>query len=198
MKKLLLLLVCLFCGQLHAQTVLVVGDSLSAAYGIPAEQGWVQLLQQRLDQQGQDHRVINASISGDTTQGGLTRLPAALEQFKPDVVIIELGGNDGLRGINLQSTRTNLAQMIELAQQSGSQVLLLGMMLPPNFGKAFTEKFLGMYKELADHYSLPLVPFFLDGVADRPEWMQADGIHPNSQGQPTMLENVWPMLEMLI
>jgi len=176
----------------------VVGDSLSAAYGIRTQHGWVNLLQQRLELHTENHQVVNASISGDTTQGGLTRLAPALDQFEPAILIIELGGNDGLRGVNLRETRSNLAQMIELGQQSGSKVLLLGMMLPPNFGKTFTEKFLQMYADLADEYRVQLVPFFLDGVADRQEWMQSDGIHPNEMGQPRMMENVWETLEPML
>ncbi|PLY14108.1 MAG: arylesterase [Sedimenticola sp.] len=200
MKKILLLLFCLLSAiaQAHAKTILVVGDSLSAAYGIRTQHGWVNLLQQRLELHTENHQVVNASISGDTTQGGLTRLAPALDQFEPAILIIELGGNDGLRGVNLRETRSNLAQMIELGQQSGSKVLLLGMMLPPNFGKTFTEKFLQMYADLADEYRVQLVPFFLDGVADRQEWMQSDGIHPNEMGQPRMMENVWETLEPML
>lgn len=178
--------------------ILVVGDSLSAAYGIEQDAGWVTLLQQRLQKQGYPHRVVNASISGDTTRGGLTRLPVALEQFKPEIVLIELGGNDGLRGLGFTQTRSNLTEMVQLSNSNGSRVLLLGMMLPPNFGKAFTEKFLQLYHDVAEREGIPLVPFFLDGVADRAEWMQRDGIHPNEQGQLRMLDNVWPTLEPLL
>ncbi len=178
--------------------ILVLGDSLSAAYGIQRDQGWVALLQQRLRQSGFPHRVVNASISGDTTAGGLTRLPQALKQFKPEILIIELGGNDGLRGLGSRQTRDHLDQMITLARAAHSRPLLLGMMLPPNFGKAFTEKFLQLYRDLAEQRAVPLVPFFLDGVADRPEWMQGDGIHPNAEGQPRMLEHVWDQLQPML
>ena len=200
MKKLLLILFFLLSafGQLHAKTILVLGDSLSAAYGIPSQLGWVNLLQQRLETSGYDYQVVNASISGDTTQGGLTRLPSALDQFKPTILIFELGGNDGLRGVNLSETRSNLEQMTELAIEYDSKILLLGMMLPPNFGKAFTEKFLQLYQDVADEYKLPLVPFFLDGVADKLELMQPDGIHPKEQGQERMLDNVWAVLEPML
>lgn len=179
--------------------ILVLGDSLSAAYGIERSQGWVALLENRLTEQGYPHKVANASISGDTTAGGLSRLPRALAQFNPAILIIELGANDGLRGLTNQQTRQHLDQMITLAQAAPSRPLLLGMMLPPNFGKAFTEKFLLIYQELAKERDVALVPFFLEGVADRPEWMQGDGLHPRAEGQPRMLEHVWkelvPMLE---
>ncbi len=178
--------------------ILVLGDSLSAAYGIERSRGWVALLQNRLQQAGYPHRVVNASISGDTTAGGLARLPRALEQFNPQILIIELGGNDGLRGLGNRQTRDHLDQMITLARAADSRPLLLGMMLPPNFGKAFTEKFLGIYRDLAEQRGVPLVPFFLQGVADRPEWMQGDGIHPNAAGQPLMLEHVWERLRPML
>ncbi len=178
--------------------ILVLGDSLSAAYGIERSRGWVALLQDRLQKAGYPHRVVNASISGDTSAGGLSRLPQALEQFQPDILIIELGGNDGLRGLGNDQTRDHLDQMITLARAAHSRPLLLGMMLPPNFGKAFTEKFLQIYRDLAEQRRVPLVPFFLEGVADRPDWMQGDGIHPNAAGQPLMLEHVWAQLQPLL
>lgn len=177
---------------------MVLGDSLSAAYGINPSSGWVNLLQQQLTSRGYLHRVVNTSISGDTTSGGLTRLPNALEQFKPNILIIELGANDGLRGTTTSLTRSNLLRMIELGQVSGSQVLLLGMMLPPNYGKSFTEKFLRLYRDIAAAAKVPLVPFLLDGVADRPEWMQGDGLHPNALGQSQMLAHVWQQLKPML
>ena len=177
---------------------MVVGDSLSAAYGIQLEAGWVSLLQHRLAEREYDHRVINASISGDTTAGGLTRLPRALARYQPGIVVIELGGNDGLRGLAFQQTRDNLEQMIGLARTAGARVLLLGIMMPPNFGKYFTEKFLQMYHDLAADKDVPFVPFFLAGVAEESSRMQEDGIHPNASGQPTMLDNVWPVLMTLL
>ncbi|WP_260293964.1 arylesterase [Sedimenticola hydrogenitrophicus] len=199
MKRLFLLLILAMSNVSAAEPVIVVlGDSLSAAYGIERSRGWVALLQIRLQETGYPHRVVNASISGDTTAGGLARLPRALAQFQPEILIIELGGNDGLRGLGNHQTRDHLDQMITLARNADSRPLLLGMMLPPNFGKAFTEKFLGIYRELAEQHRVPLVPFFLAGVADRPEWMQGDGIHPNAQGQPLMLEHVWERLRPML
>lgn len=199
MKKLFLLLFFAFSPVSAAEPViLVLGDSLSAGYGIERSRGWVALLQNRLRETGYPHRVVNASISGDTTAGGLARLPRALEQFQPDILIIELGGNDGLRGIATRQTREHLDRMITLARAAESRPLLLGMMLPPNFGKAFTEKFLLLYRDLAAQRRVPLVPFFLAGVADRPEWMQGDGIHPNADGQPLMLEHVWERLRPML
>ncbi|MES9872316.1 MAG: arylesterase [Candidatus Sedimenticola sp. 6PFRAG7] len=200
MKSVILLALLIFTsvGQANSPVILVIGDSLSAAYGIEQDAGWISLLQKRLLEQGYPHQVVNASISGDTTYGGLNRLPAAIERSTPSLVLIELGGNDGLRGFNFNQTRDNLSKMIGLSRASGSRVLLLGMMMPPNFGKAFTERFLGLYKDLAETESVPLVPFFLDGVADRPELMQQDGLHPKAEGQPTMLDNVWPHLVPLL
>ena len=200
MKSVILLALLIFTsvGQANSPVILVIGDSLSAAYGIEQDAGWISLLQKRLLEQGYPHQVVNASISGDTTYGGLNRLPAAIERSTPSLVLIELGGNDGLRGFNFNQTRDNLSKMIGLSRASGSRVLLLGMMMPPNFGKAFTERFLGLYKDLAETESVPLVPFFLDGVADRPELMQQDGLHPTAEGQPKMLDNVWPHLVPLL
>ena len=178
--------------------ILVLGDSLSAAYGIERSQGWVALLENRLVEEGYPYRVVNASISGDTTAGGLSRLPRALDQFQPEIVIIELGANDGLRGLNNDQTRLHLKQMITLVRAVPSRPLLLGIMLPPNFGKAFSEKFLLIYQELAEQLDVPLVPFLLEGVADRPELMQRDGLHPRAEGQPLMLELVWLKLQPML
>lgn len=174
--------------------LVVVGDSLSAAYGMAPEQGWVHLLAQRL----QDYRVINASISGDTTAGGYHRLPQILQQFNPTLVILELGVNDGLRGLSLKEMKNNLAQMIKVSQQEHAQVLLLGMRLPPNYGKPYAEKFQKVYSELAETYRLPLVPFFLDGVADKRALIQEDNLHPTATAQQRLLENVWEKLESLV
>ena len=185
-------------AEAASRPIMIVGDSLSAAYGIELDAGWVNLLRQRLADAGYDHPVINASISGDTTAGGLTRLPDALDRYQPGIVVIELGGNDGLRGLAFEQTRENLAGMIRSARASGARVLLLGMMMPPNFGKRFTEKFLQMYHDLAADERVPLVPFFLAGVAEEPALMQEDGIHPNAAGQPLMLDNVWPELLQLL
>jgi len=168
----------------------VLGDSLSAAYGLPEEAGWVALLAGRLP----GDRVVNASVSGETTAGGLARLPALLEQWRPDWVLLELGGNDGLRGLPPAHTRNNLARMIELSRAAGAQVLLIGIRLPPNYGQAYVQAFERIYPELAESHDVPLVPFLLEGVATRPGLMQPDGIHPRAEAQPLMLENVWRTL----
>lgn len=185
----------LLAAPLRAEVWLVVGDSISAAFGLDTTQGWVALLQKRLDQQGKRIQVVNASISGDTSAGGLARLPALLAEHRPALVMIELGGNDGLRGTPLAQLQQNLADMIAASQASGAQVLLLGMRLPPNYGKRYTEGFAGVYEQLADAYKVPLLPFFLDGVGGVPGLMQADGIHPTAAAQPRLLDNIWPLLE---
>jgi acyl-CoA thioesterase-1 len=174
--------------------ILVVGDSLSAGYYMPLEQAWPSLLEKRLAGNGHSYRVVNASITGDTTQGGLTRLPRLLTLHEPDIVIIELGGNDGLRGIGIDVTRQNLSAMIEASQAAGASVLLTGIMLPPNYGQTYTERFQAIYPDLARQYELPLVPFLLEGVALDPALMLDDGIHPNAIAQPRLLDNVWAVL----
>ena len=174
--------------------LLVVGDSLSAAFGIPLEQGWVALLAERLQIKNPAYQVINASISGETTMGGLTRLPALLERHEPEWVIISLGGNDGLRGIALSEMRGNLQRMIHLSRDGGAQVLLVGIQIPPSLGRQYTQRFYQIYHELAEEYALPLVPFLLEDVALVDGMMQADGIHPTAAAQPIMLENVWSVL----
>ena len=168
----------------------MLGDSLSAAYGLPEEAGWVALLAGRLPAD----RVINASVSGETTAGGLARLPALLQRWRPDWVLLELGGNDGLRGLPPGHSRDNLARMIERSRAAGARVLLIGIRLPPNYGQAYVRAFERIYPELARTHGVPLVPFLLDGVATRPELMQPDGIHPRAEAQPVMLENVWRIL----
>lgn len=181
-----------------ASTVLVVGDSISAALGLDTTQGWVSLLQKRLNDEGYDHQVVNASISGDTSAGGLSRLPALLERHRPVLVILELGGNDGLRGQPPVQLQQNLAAMIDLSVDAGARVLLLGMRLPPNYGVRYTDAFAAVFADLSREKSVPLVPFFLDGVGGVPAMMQADGIHPNLNAQPRLLHNVWPSLEPLL
>lgn len=185
-------------GAASAPSILVVGDSLSAGYGIEMRNGWVTLLQQRLINQGYPHAVINASISGDTTAGGRARLPAALNRHRPQIVILELGGNDGLRGLSLRETRANLEAMIRAVQSAGAQVLLVGIHLPSNYGPEFTRKFHAIYSELARAHNTALVPFLLEGVALTPGLMQPDGIHPRADAQPRLLDNVWPYLEPLL
>ena len=178
--------------------ILVLGDSLSAGYGIDPEKGWVQLLQERLQQTQHQVEVVNASISGETAAGGTHRLTALLEQYQPSIVILELGGNDGLRGYPISQMRQQLNQAITLSRNSGAEVLLLGMQIPPNYGPRYSRLFAESYPALAKTTSTITVPFFLDGVATKPEWMQADGIHPTAEGQPQMLENVWPSLTKLM
>jgi len=178
--------------------ILVLGDSLSAAYGIPKRDGWVSLLQHRLADNGTESVVINASITGDTTRGGLARLPDALQLHRPDIVIIELGGNDGLRGLDLDSTRNNLQRMIALSRESDARVLLLGVQLPANYGRSYREKFHAIYTGLAEQQQVALVDFFLQGVAETTELMQPDGIHPGSAAQPRILQNVWQGLAPLL
>jgi len=181
-----------------APTILVVGDSLSAGFGIKLEQGWVALLQKKLAQEGYGHRVVNASASGETSGGAMTRLPRALAQHRPAVVILELGGNDGLRGLPVGDIRANFERMIALATQAGARVLLIGMRMPPNYGPQYTREFDGLYAELARAHGLALVPFFLDGVALDEGLMQDDGIHPTAAAQPRLLAVVWPRLRPLL
>lgn len=185
-------------ARAEAPVILVLGDSLSAAYGIPAEQGWVNLLQRRLAERGFPHQVVNNSISGDTTSGGLSRLPAALAREHPVIVILELGANDGLRGQPIMAMTTNLARLIELAQQAGAKVALAEMRIPPNYGPLYTQKFQAAFGELARRYGIILIPFLLDGVAGNPALIQDDGLHPRAEAQARILGNVWPTLEPLL
>jgi acyl-CoA thioesterase-1 len=178
--------------------ILVYGDSLSAAHGIAVDEGWVSLLASRLQQEGYGFRVVNASISGETTTGGAARLPHALATHQPSVVIIELGANDGLRGLPLPTTRANLDSMLSLAATEHRAVLLVGMRMPPNYGERYTQGFAALYPELARAHHAALVPFLLQGVAEKPALMQADGLHPNERGQPVLLDNVWPVLRPLL
>ncbi len=180
------------------RTILVFGNSLSAGYGIKVEEGWVTLLTQRLKREGYGYRVVNASVSGETTSGGVNRLPRALALHKPAVVIIELGGNDGLRGLPIGQSRSNLSRMITLSQRAGARVLLVGMKIPPNYGPRYSTEFERTFAALAAQYRTAFVPFFLDFVALDPALMQADGIHPNAKAQPRLLENLWPKLTPLI
>lgn len=198
----LLLTLVLFNPQSHAdqlRTILIVGDSISAAYGIRREFGWVNLLAQHLEQQEPDlFHVINASISGETTGGGLARLPALLAQHQPDVVIIELGGNDGLRGFPVPLIKRNLEQMITLSQAANAKVLMLGMQLPPNYGKRYTQLFYKNFITVAKQQQIALLPFFLEHIATQPHLMQPDGIHPNEAAQAILLDNALPYLETVL
>lgn len=192
-----LVLLAPLCANAAARIV-VIGDSLSAAYGIDKQRGWVALLQERLNEQQLGYQVINASISGDTTRGGMTRLPAILERERPQILIIELGANDGLRGFPTELTRSNLQTMIEQGRAAGASILLLGIKLPLNYGKAYGEKFHRIYQELAQQEQVALVPFFLEGVAETRALMQADGIHPGVEAQPDILDNVWAGVQPLL
>ena len=192
-----LVLLCWAHGAV-AGTVLVVGDSISAAFGLETSQGWVHLLQQRLETEKLDYRVVNASISGDTSGGGLARLPTLLTEHEPDVVIIELGGNDGLRGQPPAQLRQNLAAMVEQSLEVDAQVVLLGMRMPPNLGQRYTTAFAQAFDSLAKEKDLPYVPFLLEGVGGVEGMMQADRIHPTAAAQQQLLDNVWPVLEPLL
>jgi acyl-CoA thioesterase-1 len=179
-------------------TILVFGDSLSAAHGLRPEQGWVALLGARLKAQGYEYRVINASESGETTTGGLVRLPRELRLTRPGILILELGANDALQGLPLDLARQRLADMIRLAEAGGARVLLVGLLIPPNYGPRYTRQFADMYPGLARQFHTALVPFLLQGVALDPRLMQQDGLHPDAQGEPLVLDNVWPYLEPML
>lgn len=181
----------------NAQGILIVGDSISAAFGLEISDGWVALLERRMEAGGESLPVINASVSGDTTAGGLARLPRLLERHEPDLVVIELGGNDGLRGMRPANMQQNLSLMVEQARAAGADVLLLGMQLPPNYGLRFTEAFAQVFVAVSEEHEVPLVPFLLAGIAGEPDrtLMQADGIHPTAKAQERILENAWPPIE---
>ena len=175
-------------------TVLVFGDSLSAGYGIDVDQSWTSLLQTRLQEQGYEHRVVNASISGETTEGGATRISSAIEKFTPQVVILELGGNDGLRGFPPSRMKDNLGRIISTSKESGASVVLLGITIPRNYGERYIEMFEDVYRQVAAEYEVPWIEFFMEGVALNEELMQGDGIHPNAAAQPILLDNAWPII----
>lgn len=198
-KLLATITICLVPTIVSAKTILVLGDSLSAGYGIDAKQGWVNLLQQRLDQQyPKKHKVVNASVSGETTSGGLARLPKLLTTYKPDVVVIELGGNDGLRGQPPQMIQKNLAQLVQLSQKQKATVLLFGMKIPPNYGSAYSSAFENNYKVVSQQYKIKLLPFFLEGVAGQKALIQNDQIHPNAKAQPIMLNLAYPYIKAVL
>lgn len=204
----LLSLVLLFSNHLQAAEtvnlprILVFGDSLSAAYGIPREQGWVALLEQRLQAENYPYQVVNVSVSGETTHGGLTRLPAALSRYKPAIVILELGANDGLRGLSLKAMQANLEQMLQLIREQHAQAILLGMRIPSNYGPLYTQAFAKIYQTLAEQQQIPLLNFLFSGLAEngklRAELFQEDGLHPNVQAQSLLLESIWPVLQPLL
>jgi acyl-CoA thioesterase-1 len=195
---LLCLMLCAPAAYSASKTLLVLGDSISAEYGLPRDSGWVSLLQTRLSDDKLQVSVVNASISGETTAGGLTRLPGLLQQHKPAVLIIELGGNDGLRGLSLAATQSNLREMIKSADRIGARVLLLGMRVPPNYGPDYSKRFAAMYQGLARERNVKLVPFLFAGLEDTERFFQQDRIHPNQRAQAVMLDNVWPSLRSLL
>lgn len=199
-KKILLILL-LSSATLPAiakNTILVIGDSLSAAYGMSKEQGWVSLLQQRLEENHYPYDVINASVSGDTTSNGLAQLPDALEKYHPAITIIALGGNDGLRGLPLTVIEKNLGKMTALAKGAGSKILLLGVRLPPNYGPAYITAFQQVYVNVADEYGVSVVPVMLKNMDEKRDLFQSDGIHPKPEAQPIILDNIWPALKPLL
>lgn len=197
--RFLLLLVLTAVAPAHAaRTILVFGDSLSAGYGLPSGSGWVSLLEQRLKRDRLDYTVVNASISGETTLGGRNRIAAALAQHQPAVVIVQLGGNDGLRGNSIEETRRNLIAIVEASRKAGAKVLLVGMRIPPNYGKVYTRRFEALFAEVARQQNASLVPFMLQGFADKREWFQSDGIHPAVEAQPRILDNIYRRLRALL
>ena len=198
MNRILLLLLLILPITAPARIILIVGDSLSAAYGIPVEKGWVSLLQDRLDAEGYPYRIVNDSISGDTTANARARLTRALASHAPAVVLLELGGNDGLRGLSLTAMKSNLDNMISSARGEGAQVLLIGVQLPPNYGPRYTERFQAIYHELARERDLTLLPSLVDGIGTEQNLMQADGIHPNATAQPLIVDRVWKQLVPLL
>jgi acyl-CoA thioesterase-1 len=204
LRRLRVLLACLplaFAGGpalAAAPVILVLGDSLSAEYGLPRDTGWVKLLERRLAEEKREYRVVNASISGETTAGGRTRLPALLAQHRPAIVIIELGGNDGLRGLSLSTLRANLDAMVAAAQQTGARVLMVGVRVPPNYGREYSERFHAVFATVAKERKAALLPFLLEGFGEDLAYFQPDRIHPNERAQPRMLANVWPALTPLL
>jgi len=199
-KILLFFVFCIISVSGHAgeKNLLILADSLSASYGIAIEEGWVSLLQNRLNEQAYPYKVTNTSISGDTTHGARSRLEQILKEGSPDITIVELGGNDGLRGLPIAEIRKNLEGILQQLIEAGSEVLLVPMLIPPNYGKVYIDQFSGIYRDLAAAHDIRLSRFILEGIADKPELMQRDGIHPTAEAQGMMLDNVWPDLESLI
>ncbi len=178
--------------------IMVYGDSLSAAYGIPQQQGWASLLQKKLDAERYKYKVVNTSISGETTSGGVSRIQHALDQTKPNIIILELGANDGLRGLPVQEMTANLNTIIEQSKKSGAKILLVGMRIPPNYGPQYTKRFSQSYVKLSQEHNIPLVPFMLENIAAKANLIQDDGLHPNAIAQPLVLDNIWPHLKQLL
>lgn len=194
--RVLLLGLCFSPFVVSAKTIMIVGDSLSAGYGIQPQQGWVHLLQKRLEQQyPKQHKVVNASVSGETTSGALARLPKLLQTHRPDVVVIELGGNDGLRGQPPQMIQKNLANLIQHSQKAKAKVVIFGMKMPPNYGSAYSKAFENNYKVVSQQYKVKLLPFFMEGIAGNKQLMQKDLIHPNAKAQPILLKNAYPYIK---
>ncbi len=187
-----------FAANKTPASILVLGDSLSAAYGIDIDTGWVALLQQQINKEGYDYKVINVSVSGDTTRTGLSRVDSALEKHQPAVVIIALGGNDGLRGLAFSEIETSLSNIIERCKKTQSEILLVGVRMPPNYGAVYSQKFAQLYQGLATRYDIVLLPKMLDQVADNPELMQADGIHPKAEAHPKIMQNIWSALKPVL
>lgn len=185
-------------AQAAAPTLVVVGDSISAGYGLPAGSGWVDLLATQLKARGYPQRVVNASITGDTTAGGRARLPALLKQHRPAIVVVELGGNDGLRGGDLRAARENLDAMVTAIQRAGAKALIVGMRLPPNYGPAYTREFDALYLAVSNAHKVPVLPYFFAGFGERNELFQPDRVHPTAAAQPMLLDNVWPLLAPLL
>ncbi|VEG91642.1 arylesterase [Legionella spiritensis] len=185
-------------ASLQAKTIIVLGDSLSAGYGIDIQKSWVNLLKERLNNQYPDYRLINLSTSGDTTSNGLQKLKMAIPKYGPEIIIIELGANDGLRGLPVAAMKQNLAKMLDMSRRAGAKVLLLGTYLPPNYGPAYRKLFDNVYAQLARQYHAALVPMFLEGVAGYNQFMQQDGLHPNEQAQQRILDNIWPHLTSIL
>jgi acyl-CoA thioesterase-1 len=198
----LVLAACMLCAAASAhsasKTLLVLGDSLSAEYGLARGEGWVPLLEKRLQADKLDVKVVNASISGDTTSGGRARLQPLLDKHKPDVMVLELGANDALRGLSIASTEDNLRAIIGSAGKTGAKVLLVGMQIPPNYGAEYATRFSGLYTRLAKEHKLPLVPFFLAPLVERPDLFQGDRMHPTAEAQPLLLDTIWPRLQPLL
>lgn len=185
-------------GLAASKNLLVLGDSLSAEYGIGRGTGWVSLLSRRLTEQGRPWTVVNASVSGETTSGGLTRLPELLARHRPAIVLVELGGNDALRGLPLATIEANLRQMVRLSKEAGARPLLAGMMMPPNYGRAYAEQFHAIFRRVAEAEKVPLVPFLLEGIGENADFFLPDRIHPTQSAQPVMLQNVWPVLVKML